>query len=997
MSVLRLAGMTKTPGLRPMMITQRCWAVAAVAAGLVFQVTPAEAQGSVTLAGTVKDFQSGEVLPGANVVLVGTGFGGATDSAGNYAIQSVGPGEYSVKISYVGYQSIEMRLTVDVSAAGTLTRNYTLHPIGVQSETIIVTAQANSQSAAINQQLDALPVMNVVSAEKIQELPSVTAADAVGRLPGIALIRVGGEGSQVIIRGMAPQYNQVTIEGVELPTDIPSSNNITSVNTFTGTLARLGDRAQDLSIVSSSMLGGIEVIKAITPDMDATMLGGVVNFTFRRAALSTPEFGRNQSWIPFAEVLTEGGFNQLKNTKNDYRIIGSIENRFFDESFGVFLHGTIERRNLSDNTMGASLMLLDKAADYSGVPVVGGISVDDNFRSRERKGATLVLDYQHTGGELGFISFFSSSLTRTATRSIDLPSVEGGNAYFGAVLDDNTINVFSNLFSLKQDLPWFHVDVKLSQSLSENLDPEELAFTFRQRQALSHGSYYLTLDPEFTMSSLVLDPSRAGLGGITTTGTTLRERVLSGYLDLQQSFSLAEGVTGTVKLGGMVQRRAHEYDYTMASGSGDVGAMLRALPSLGVTGRSLSATTFYDPSYFMGMFLHGQYPAPYPINVDLMEALLPIGRGGILQNTFASTLNNYEGYETKSAGYVMATFALGDLISFLPGARYQNMTTHYTAYRGMEVFRGYQGKDTTVSVPHGMWLPMIHVRYQPTDWLQLRAAYTKTLMYSDYSTLTPRSMISSTFTVAYNNFNIKPATSENLDLVVALHSREIGLLSFNGFRKRIQDLVFFSQRFLSDLKEFPDLPQTPGPLYELSTYINSRIPVDLYGLETEWQTNFWYLPGFLSHLVLDVNFTHIFSEANYPKSVMNIAYADDGSFTRMIADTFYTARLLNQPNDILNLMLGYDVGGLSAHVSLLFQDNIFRNPDFWPQLRTMSGKYARWDLSVRQELPWAGMQVYFNVNNLSAEDDITNNTQRDFPVAIERYGMSASAGLRIRL
>ncbi len=311
--------------------------------------------------------------------------------------------------------------------------------------------------------------------------------------------------------------------------------------------------------------------------------------------------------------------------------------------------------------------------------------------------------------------------------------------------------------------------------------------------------------------------------------------------------------------------------------------------------------------------------------------------------------------------------------------------------------RGIQGKDTTVTVPHGLWLPMVHVRYEPTEWLQLRAAYTNTLVYSDYSTLSPRYMISMAGVITYNNFAIKPATSENIDLVVALHSNEIGLLSFNGFRKRISGLVFFSTRFLTDLKEFPDLPQYPGSLSQLSTYVNNKIPVDLYGLETEWQTTFWYLPGFLSGFLLNVNYTHIFSEAKYPKAIMQWQYEDDGTATRMVVDTFYTARLLNQPNDILNLMLGYDYAGFSARVSFLFQDNIFRNPDFWPQLRRMSGRYGRWDLSVKQELPWAGLQVYVNVNNLNAEHDVTNNTRQSFPVAIDEYGLSAMVGVRVRL
>jgi len=956
----------------------------------------AHAEASVILNGTVKDAKSGEPLPGANIVLVGTGIGAATDVNGRYSIRGISAGEYSVKVSFVGYQTHESKLTIDPSSSGPMVKDYRLLPVTIQGEEIIISGQAVGQNAAISKQLVALPVMNVVSAAKIQDLPDMTAADAVGRLPGVSLIRVGGEGTQVIIRGMAPQYNQVTIEGVELPTDIPSNNNITSVDAASGALARLGDRAEDLSMISSSMLGGIEVVKAITPDMDATLIGGTINFTMRRAALSTPMAPRNLTWFPSVEVRAEGGYNGLKNTRNDYRLIGSLENRFFDESFGIFLQGSLERRNLSDNTMAAAMWLPSKALGNDAFPAVGSIVVNDDYRTRERKGATVVLDYQHAGGEVDFISFYNTGLTRTANRNIQLP-LSSGSAIFGAGYDENSIDVLSNLFIVKQDLPWFHVDLKLSQGLSENLDPRSLSFSFQQRQALLNPSWYQYVEPEVTMSRVALDPARAGYSGLSRSGTATRERLLAGYLDLQREFSITDAVTGSIKIGGMIQRRSHSYEYTAGSGSGDVQALLRTLASAGLAPRNLSAKTVYDPSYLVGQFLDGAYPAPYVINVDLLTTLAPMGGSGITQNPLASTLNDYDGYETKSAGYAMATLSLGDKVSLVPGVRYQNLTTHYTGFRGMEVFRGVQGKDTTVTVPHGLWLPMVHVKYQPTEWLQLRAAYTNTLMYSDYSTLSPRYMISTTGVITYNNFAIKPTTSENIDLVVALHSNEIGLLSFNGFRKRISGLVFFSTRFLSDLSEFPDLPQARGMNYQLSTYINSKIPVDLYGLETEWQTNFWYLPGLLSGFLLNVNYTHIFSEAKYPKSIVQWLYEDDGTATRVVADTFYTTRLLNQPNDILNLMLGYDYGGFSARVSFLYQDNIFRNPDFWPQLRTMSGRYGRWDLSVKQELPWLGLQVYANVNNLNTEADVTYNASRSFPVAIDQYGLSAMVGVRVRL
>ena len=57
--------------------------------------------------------------------------------------------------------------------------------------------------------------------------------------------------------------------------------------------------------------------------------------------------------------------------------------------------------------------------------------------------------------------------------------------------------------------------------------------------------------------------------------------------------------------------------------------------------------------------------------------------------------------------------------------------------------------------------------------------------------------------------------------------------------------------------------------------------------------------------------------------------------------------------------------GFSLRLSLLYQDNIFKRPDFWLQQRVLSAKFTRWDLSVKQNLPWFGMQLYFNINNIN--------------------------------
>jgi hypothetical protein len=291
---------------------------------------------------------------------------------------------------------------------------------------------------------------------------------------------------------------------------------------------------------------------------------------------------------------------------------------------------------------------------------------------------------------------------------------------------------------------------------------------------------------------------------------------------------------------------------------------------------------------------------------------------------------------------------------------------------------------------------MVHLRYKPLDWFQIHFAYTNTLNYPDYGAITPRYLIGTGY-ISYNNYRLKPARSENYDLVASVYMNEVGLFSVDGFKKRIKDLIFFSKTYLTDLSAYPDLPQGRNLLYEFNTYVNNPIPIDVYGIEIEWQTRFWYLPSPISGIVFNINYTHIFSEASYPKTTLINEYDEEGNLIQTITPTPYITRLLNQPNEVLNLSVGYDYGGFSARISMLYQDNIFKRPDFWMQNRVNSAKFTRWDLSVRQILPWYGIQLYFNMNNITGEMDTDINQKNLFPASEQHYGMSADLGMRLRL
>jgi len=982
----------------------------------VFLIHSAPAAASGSIEGTVRDAQTKDPLPGANLMLVKTSLGASTDVDGKFIIRNVPAGSYTLRATYIGYQQKE--ISIQVKDGETVKQEIRLLAIGIEGQEVVVTAQVAGQNEAINQQLTAVPITNVVSRARIQELPDANAAESVGRLPGVSLVRTGGEGSQVVIRGLSPQYNQITIDGVEMPSNVASNNDITSGDKTAqeGTTSTLGDRGGDLSMISSSMLGGIEVTKAITPDMDATLIGGVVNFGLRKAVKTQIDMdvSPTSSWVPLGELWVQGGYGNLKDNYGNYKVSGSLEKRFFeDQGFGVFVQGSAESRNLSSNTLGVGYSLTDKTHGDAGIPDLTEMSLTDIWRIRERLGATLVLDYEHATGNIGFANFFSSSDTKERhSRERLVPASD--NIWFYSDDVNNTLNVITNLVSIKQDIPIFHVDAKLSHSYTESKNPEDLSFNFWQtsRSGFANRGDLTKYRPEVLASFATPNDSLAGLIDISTTSKFSKERTLTGQLDLQTDFTLSSDLTLKVKFGGVYQHRTREYDLNEATGSQGysgggavVTAILAEYPGMAMAGGSsgsrISMLNFIDRGgYEVGEFLSGDYNAPYALSPSLMWDILPIAKRttsleGYQVNRLASAINDYSGYEDKSAGYAMVSLNISNYLSIVPGIRYQNLTTSYEAMRGVLVPQGLQGHDTTITHAHGFWLPMVHVRYNPIEWLQVHFAYTNTLNYPDYSTITPRYLIGTGF-IDYNNHAIKPATSENFDLVVSAHSNEIGLVSVNGFRKVIKDLVFYSHTYVTDLSPYPDLPQGGSQLYEFNTYINNPIAIDLWGIESEWQTHFWYLPDPFDGMVLNINYTHIFSEAGYPKSELTTTYDEEGNFVQVINDTSYNTRLLNQPNDILNVALGYDYKGFAVRLSMLYQDNIFKRPDFWMQQRVNSSPFTRWDLSIKQELPWLGMQVFFNLMNITGENDVDINQKTSFTASEQRYGMSADLGVRFR-
>ncbi|HTY01252.1 MAG TPA: carboxypeptidase-like regulatory domain-containing protein, partial [Bacteroidota bacterium] len=264
--------------------------------------------GSGQISGTVIDAVTNAALPGASVWLKGTSLGQSTDPDGKYMIRAVPVGTYTLVVRFIGYVGKEV--SVEVKPDNTTLKDFSLAPQAVEGQEVVVTVQARGQQDAINQQLSSSTITNVVSSERIHELPDASAAAALARLPGVSLMN----GDEVVIRGVQAKQNIILLNGVKLPS------------------TDMYNRATNLGFISSNMLSGIEVTKAITPDMDANAIGGVVNLTLREAPAN----------LHF-DVLAQGGYNTMIRSTDSYKYWLSVSDRFFDDQFGIFVQGSADR------------------------------------------------------------------------------------------------------------------------------------------------------------------------------------------------------------------------------------------------------------------------------------------------------------------------------------------------------------------------------------------------------------------------------------------------------------------------------------------------------------------------------------------------------------------------------------------------------------------------------------------------------------------------------
>jgi len=181
---------------------------------LIFIFSNSFAQTTGKISGMVTDAESGEPLPGVNIVLQGTQLGAASDDDGNYVILNVPPGEYDITFSMIGYkQYIVKNITVSINR--TVNIDAQLVPSSIRGESVVVYADE------IKIKKDQTSSIRNISSKEISTLPIENVKQIVNLQPGVVGRHFrGGRGSEV----------SYMIDGVDITNSLNRESEAVEIN-----------------------------------------------------------------------------------------------------------------------------------------------------------------------------------------------------------------------------------------------------------------------------------------------------------------------------------------------------------------------------------------------------------------------------------------------------------------------------------------------------------------------------------------------------------------------------------------------------------------------------------------------------------------------------------------------------------------------------------------------------------------------------------------------
>jgi iron complex outermembrane receptor protein len=790
---------------------------------------------------------------------------------------------------------------------------------------VIVTGFRDSLAKALNLKRVETAEVDTILAEDIGKFPDLNLAESLQRIPGVSITREGGEGRQITVRGLGPQYTRVRINGMEALSTTGAPDNDGGVNRT---------RAFDFDVFSSDLFNSISTRKTAEANVDEGALGATVDLN------SAKPFDYNKFTFIAA---AKDDYNTLAKTSNP-RLSALIADVSSDGQFGVLASLSYTKRDFID--VGSSTVRWDQGNVLStggttAAPLVGFGSVagtncqvfplpapcatadsalhprfpryDDYTDSQSRLGASLSFQWKPNDKNLMSVdALYSDYRGARQEQYLEAPGFSGTGKCASpttctsianiAVLSDTinsqgvmTAGTFNGVDTRVEDR-FDKLQTKFQQytfngshQLTDKLSVDELIgystsdFSNPVQTTLGFDQFNVQgFSYDFSSRVPMLNFGQANLGANGPwVLTEVRERPqtddngyktvqVNGHYDWDKTWRFSGGVnykqydfaTTSLRLvNGESVNSTNAYKGLLAVPLSSYSQLV-TLPTDGLSVPSGSSLTFLTPSVSQAASALGLYS-----NTSLF-ALSTTGDLG----------DNASVREKDIGGYVEAEFKtelLGKAFRGNLGVR--TVQTEENA-NGFTFVGGVLG-PVTADHKYTNTLPSMNLVWDWSDEIVLRASASKMMARPNLTDLVAATSVTvsgTSFSVKTGNPDLRPFLANAYDLALEWYPERGTIVSLAVFRKDIttlvttsvQNITFHNNPFgIPDSAAVAACGSTPGcgPNVQWAFSSPQNTPGGtVNGFEINYQQPFTMLPGLLSHTGTLLNLTWVDSRVLYP-------------------------------------------------------------------------------------------------------------------------------------
>lgn len=828
-----------------------------------------------------------------------------------------------------------------------------------QIDDVIVTGYRASLANALNIKRREAGVVDAISAEDIADFPDTNLAESIQRIPGVSIDRDAGEGRSITVRGLSSEFTRTRINGIEAQASTGATDSSGGVNR---------GRGFDFNVFASELFNNITVRKTASAEVEEGSLGATVDLRTTRpfdyqgfTAAAAVQSGYNdlsESWSPrFAGLISDtwmdGMFGALVSVA--YSDKDSIEEGFSSVRWGPASGDNgFQNPGALPGGAGAAGSLF-----HPRIPRYGRL-----VHEQERLGATVSLQWRPSEATTLSLDGLYSKLDSTRQEnfleawSLSRNASQGGKPQVDIIdaevdpetgeliyleLDDMDMRTEQRVDVLETEFTQYTLELDhrfndtlsfngtIGRSKSEFGNPSQInaiidhqngdgwSIDFRENRDL----------PLIIYGFDVTDPNQWSFTGPAAAQPRSELRISSSFqtntyttVDGAFRFELEDGIT--FKVGA-----SHKKYESVGTGFARSSNAAPSLPG----GTSMADVTQLLEGFGNGLDLPaGSATSWVTPNLDAIiqafgaDCLCDTGVAGGdfrllgLENGSTALGSWREVTETDTGLWAQAEWD-SELFNmpFRGNLGYRWVKTEVEALG----YSSLSGVTTAVTGDNEYddFLPSMNLALEPVQDVIVRLGAARVMSRPPVGNLVPVFALSAPLaanrTASLGNVDLEPYRADTVDLSIEWYFAPESLLSFAWFYKDISTYVQTTQQRMTyaeltalNPEAFPAAPdRPPSDEYVFSTPTNTP-GGPLKGFEISYQQPLTFLPGMLSNLGVQANYTHVESEIDY--------------CTTAACSVFVTANLVNLSPEAWNATLYYDDGRFNARISGAFRDTYYQ-------------------------------------------------------------------------